>query len=108
MSLYSLYLKERENIETIEIDKGFITYSITPDSVCIHNIFVLSEHRHEGIGHILESMVLGIARKNNINKIYGFVSPSTVNANYNLTIMLKDGYKLDSCTNNLIVLLKLI
>jgi len=108
MSLYAEFIKERENIETLETEDGFITYNIAGKAVIIHNIYIIPDKRHDGVGHVLENQILVIAKEKGCTHAYGFICPTTRGSTYSLTILLKDGYKLDSCTNNSIVMVKQI
>ena len=107
MCLYAKFIKERENIKIIESEISFVTYSLG-NIFRIHDMYVVPEFRHSGEGRRLEQPLIKIAKECGYDKIFCTVVPSTANATYNLHIFLKDGFVLDSCTTNLIVLYKLI
>lgn len=74
MSLYSDYLKEREDLEVIESEIGFVTYKFREDqTVYIQDIYVKNKFRASGEASRLANQVLDLAKKRNIHVAVGSV-----------------------------------
>lgn len=63
MSMYAQYIKERENVELIQRDWGFVTYKVEPEYIFIQDMFVVPEERQNGRGVQLEAEVITLAKK---------------------------------------------
>jgi len=101
-SNYSLYLKERENREIFEDEKGFATYSFSEDSCYIQDIFVKEEHRKEGIASYYADKISEIAREKGCKYLTGSVCPMAHGSTESLKVLLGYGFKLESSINNFI------
>lgn len=102
MSLYGDFIKEREDINIFETSKGFITYTVNANGCCIHNIYVDPQYRDQGEGHILFNHVIEVATQNGLGDLYATISPSPAGSHKSLCILLKQGFTLHSCVDNLI------
>ena len=63
--MYEKYIKERENLDSIRTDRGFIHYRIdksTFPSCVINDYFVLEEFRRSGHGYFLANQVFQICK----------------------------------------------
>lgn len=106
MSLYSEYLRERENVETLESDRGFATYYFTNDGCYIKDIYVHPDHRKTGEASKLADEITKIAQEKGCNKLYGSVCPSAKGSTASLKVLLAYGFSLDSSINNFIMMVK--
>lgn len=105
--LYWKYAKERENLQVIEHAWGFITYKF-PDSesAYIEDIYVVPEHRTANRGTELMDQVIEAIKPTGVKKLYGSCAPAANGSTDSMKIMFKRGFKLHSCTNELIYLIK--
>lgn len=69
-SLYEQYIKERESLDVIKTDKGFITYRREFPNCTISDLFVLKEFRQEGVGSFLANQVFEICKGAGIKTVY--------------------------------------
>ena len=68
--MYAQYVKERENLDEIKTDKGFIHYRIEGDICVINDYFVLKEFRQEGHGYFLANQVFELCKQLGIKMVY--------------------------------------
>lgn len=106
MSLFGEYIQERENKGIIESETGFATYKFLNDGVYIEDIYVKPEARKSGEATRLADMICDIAKEKGMTKVFGSVSPSAIGSTASLKVLLAYGFRLDSCTNNFIWLVK--
>ena len=105
-SLFGQYIKERTNREIIENHIGFATYVIEKDSIYIEDVYVLPEYRKNNVASDFVDQIAQIAKDKGLSKILTSVVPSANGSTISLMVCLKCGFKLDSSTNNFILLLK--
>ncbi len=72
MEMYELYIKERENLDVIKTDKGFICYRMEFPDCVINDYFVLPEYRQSGHGYFLANQVFQICKEAGIKTVYCF------------------------------------
>lgn len=108
MSLFGNYIKQRENKDIIESDKGFATYSIVKDGIYIEDIYIENDHRHQGEAARMADQIADIAREKGLTKLFGSISPSANGSTDSLKVLLAYGFKLNSSTNNFIWLEKVV
>lgn len=106
LSLYGQYIKEREGKEIIESEIGFATYCFLDGQCYIQDIFVHPDYRRSGEALRLGDEIAKIAKEKGCNKIYGTVCPSAKGSTISLKSLLNNGFKLDSCINNFIAVVK--
>ena len=68
--MYSKYVKERENLDEIKTDKGFIHYRLDRDTCWINDYFVLREYRNEGHGYFLANQVFEICKELGVKNVF--------------------------------------
>ena len=105
-SLYAQYIKEREDIETIEDEFGFITYKVVGEELLIKEIYVVPEHRMSFATVKLAREITDIAKIFNCKYLSCTVCPSALNATKSLKAILSYGFKLIRNHGDLIVLAK--
>lgn len=101
MNLYAKYIKEREDINTIEIDHAFATYKkINDDTIYLIDIFVENGFRRDGLATKLSSMIEEVARKEGATKILGSVDLSKNGVTESMKAILSNGFKFSSASGN--------
>lgn len=106
MSLYAKYIAEREGKHIVETEQGFATYVFMEKGCYIEDIFVLKEYRDTGVAAHLADIITDIAKEKGYNKLFGSVVPSANNSTVSLKVLLAYGFKLESCSNNFILMVK--
>lgn len=101
-----MFLEEREGKSILESEKGFATYYFIDDAVYMENIFVHPEHRLGGETFKMADEIADIAKSKGYKKMLGSVVPTAKGASLSLKLLLNHGFKLDSATNNFIVVKK--
>lgn len=100
------YLKEREDVSLLETEHGFATYSIRGEECYIKDIYVIPEHRQQGIASSIADKIISRAKEQNCKYITGSVCPTTNNATTNMKVLVSYGMRLHSSQPNLIVFIK--
>lgn len=106
VSKFTAYLKERENVDTIETREGYATYVISGDECYIRDIFVLSQFRRQRFASSIADRIAKIATGNGCKFLTGSVCPSTSGATASLNVLIGYGMKLYSSQDNLIIFKK--
>ncbi len=70
MNMYEQYIKERENLEVIKTEKGFIVYRIDFPSCMINDCFVVKGARNERHGTFLTNQVFEICKQAGVKTVY--------------------------------------
>ena len=70
--MYETYLSEREGLEVIRSEKGFIAYQMdyTKRACLINDYFILDAYRRSGEGYRLADIVFTICKERGIEKVY--------------------------------------
>lgn len=93
MSLYSEYIKERENKHIIEFDNAFVSYKINNNFLFIEDMYIRSEYRRNNIGKLLDTMIQYEAINNKCNYIICSVSIFANNFVNSIRVIKHSGYK---------------
>ena len=104
MSLYAEYLKEREEIETIEDEKGFLTYKIKDGNFWIYDCFVSENERRKANARRYYNEAFNIALNSDCNELYTTVFVSTNGWEISLKSLIKEGFKIIKTQNDKILL----
>lgn len=107
-SLYAKYLKERNDDEIVETEKGFASYRYINDgkSVYLTDIYVLPEFRKENVASMIADEIALIAKSKGATEMIGTVVPTANNSTSSLKVLLGYGMTLQSASNNCIVFKK--
>lgn len=107
-SNYALYVKEREGKETIETDKGFVTYIDLEDTqtLYISDMYVRPEYRGQGYARSFYNEIATIAKSKNYTNILANVDDSTEGWEFSKKIMKNDGFQQIGKEDNLIFFIK--
>jgi hypothetical protein len=107
MSLYSEYVKERENFDTVESESGFATYQIYDNGECyIKDIFVTKEARNTKLSYEMEEQINNIAKLKNCHTLIGSVCLDGFNSSKSLQILLNDKWLIYKIVGNMIFVKK--
>jgi GNAT superfamily N-acetyltransferase len=105
--LYWQYAKEREGIEVIEHQWGFISYKVTdPESVYIQDIFIKPESRGKDKAWQLMNEVIAEVKPKGAKKLYGTCVPAAIGSTESMKVMFAGGFKLHAAIDDLIYLIK--
>lgn len=106
-SLYAQYLLERTDDHILEEEYGFITWRYLNDKQCyVVDLYVCPQFRREGLASKLTDRVAAIAREQGCAELIGTVVPSCKGSTASIEALISYGMKLESCSDNLIVLKK--
>ena len=92
MSLYTKYLEETQNINSIESEHGFITYQIIESICIIHDFFVLKEFRGSKEAVLLANYVKDLASSMGCIAIACELYKANPLYEYNLKLFKKYGF----------------
>ncbi len=92
MSLQAMYAKERENMETIEKEHGFLTYKFFPDECRMFDIYVLPEQRKSGLAAQMADEVVSLAKQNGCKILTGSVDTRANGATVSVKVLLAYGF----------------
>ncbi len=107
MSLYFKYLKEKTDKLILEVETGFAIYSYPDEhTVYIEDLYILPEWRKSSHASLIANEIADLARAKGCTKMLGSVIPSTKNSTASLSVLISYGMKLDSATNNFILMSK--
>lgn len=73
MELYKQYVKEREGVETISTDSGFIMYKIENDKCLICDLYILPELRKQNKGSFFANQVFELCKEMGIKEVHAQV-----------------------------------
>ena len=96
--MYSQYVKEREGVETVELETGFYSYKLEDSCLFIVDLFVLPEFRSKKVGSEYGEQLEAIAKKNGKNVILCAASLAAKNSEDAINFILSNGYKIINVT----------
>jgi ribosomal protein S18 acetylase RimI-like enzyme len=107
MSLFADYIKEREDKEIIESDKGFATFKIFDNGECyLQDIYVIPKYRETKIATEMADKVFAIAKERGCKLLVGSVCTEDKNATKNMKVFLAYGMQIYKNIGNMIFLNK--
>lgn len=107
MSLYAEYYKERENVDAIETDYGFVTYQFLPHKRCLlRDLYITPSQRNQGLARSLIIQVSDLATEQECNTLIGSVCIDAYDPTKGLSLLISCGMKLDQVVGNMIFLKK--
>jgi GNAT superfamily N-acetyltransferase len=68
--LYKSYLKEREGLDVLEVDHGFMVYKLAADHAYISDYYVDPEYRRCGIGYKMADCLFELCLEQGIPVVY--------------------------------------
>jgi GNAT superfamily N-acetyltransferase len=93
MSLQAQYAKEREDIDTIENEHGFLTYKAYPDEYRIFDLYVTPDSRQSGFASEMADRVASLALENGCKILTGSVDTRANGATTSVKVLLSYGFK---------------
>ncbi len=106
MTLFSLYLKERQGLDVLESENGFVTYKFRNPDCYIQDIYVLPEKRKEGVAASMADQVAELAKSKGYRILTGSVDCRANGAESSEKILLAYGMKPYVTEGNLTYFLK--
>ncbi len=106
MTLFAEYIKELAGKEIIESEKGFATYYFFKDYCYIEDIYVRPDFRKDHVAASMADDIAVIAKSQGYSKLAGSIKPSNKNSTASMKVLLAYGFKIDSCVNDAIALVK--
>lgn len=92
--MYKDYLKERENKDVLETDKGFAVYLIQGEECYLVDIYVKPEHRRSRECYAITDEVVRIAKEKGCKYLTGSVDTRLPSATASLHVLLNYGMRL--------------
>ena len=105
-SLYAKYIQEREGKQILENEHGFFTYKIVDKECYIEDIFIKKESRRSGIATVMANEIAQIAINAGCGYLTGTCIPSTQGATESMKAMFSYGFRIHSCQEDRIILIK--
>lgn len=93
MSLWADYLKEREGLDSIETEDGFVIYHIAGDRLLIEHVYIKPEKRNRHIGTALMKQLESIAKEKGCRSSFCTVQPKLPTADQSLRAALAFGFR---------------
>ena len=106
MSKLAMYLKERENVDSVENQYGFATYIISGEECYVKDIYIFPAFRNKTQASELANKIAVIAKSEGCKYLTGSVCPEANNSTESLLVLVGYGMKLHSSRDNLIIFKK--
>lgn len=68
--LYKAYLMEREGLDVLEVDYGFMVYKVGPREAYISDYYVHPDYRQQGIGHAMADCMFELCKERGVGFVY--------------------------------------
>lgn len=104
--LYQAYIRERQGLESLWREHGFIIYRITGSECFLVDMFIEKSERRSGRGRLLLEELEKIAIDTKCNVITANIHLSDPNANKTLLASMACGFALEACGNNVLLIAK--
>lgn len=101
-----MYYKERFGWETIEVEGGFITYSVKPPEASIEEFYVRPDLRGTPLAKRLADQVFRAAHAAGAKRMWARVTPGVTGAEHAMRTNLHYGFKLSHVDGLSIILSK--
>lgn len=108
MTNYAMYLKEREGIDTIENEKGFLTYKVKDDEMWVYDCYVRPEFRRDNVAREYFDTLYVLANDLNCSSVYSTVYKSTEGWEVSLAALRSNGYEITGTIEDLIILKRIL
>lgn len=107
MSLWADYVKEREGLDVLEKDYGFVCYKFfLPDECFVQAIYIRPQDRKNGIGTQLAKELEEMAREKGCKIMTCKIDHLEMNATLSLQAILSYGFKVIAADKQVIYLAK--
>lgn len=91
--MFAEYRKEREGIDCIKTDKGFIFYKIEFPHCMIHDYYVKPEFRQEGHGKFLGDQVFQICEDAGVETVFCQTDSKAIGSKLSALTIVRFGFK---------------
>lgn len=105
-SLYFQYIKERENLDFVEIEEGFFTYKINGDECYLNNVFLKPEHRGTPATIKIMNKIIEAAQSRDCKLISANVYLNDHGFHRTIKSALKLGFSFVLAQNNCVTIVK--
>lgn len=95
MNMYEQYIKERENLDVIKTDKGFIIYKMEFPNCIINDCFVLPEYRQEKHATFLANQIFEICKSAGVKAVYCFTDDNANGVDLSKFAIERFGFEFD-------------
>ena len=101
-NLRAEYIKEREGVDTIDTDYGFLEYEIIKNGLLIRNLYVAPSHRNGAALMNLINMASDVAKENCCDVLIGTIQTNVNGASRVMAAALKIGFQIVNCEDQAI------
>jgi GNAT superfamily N-acetyltransferase len=105
-TLYAKYIKEREDLEVLENESGFITYKISGKECFIANMYVEADQQRKGRGHILIMVLEKLAKNHGCEFLSANIHLKDHGASKTLIAALLVGFEVKAADLGVLVIIK--
>lgn len=91
--MFFKYVKEREGLEKLESEMGFLTYKFRGVDCYIKDIYVLPEHRKKNVASIMADKVAEIAKAAGVHILTGSIDSRAGGAEASEKVLISYGMK---------------
>jgi len=105
-SLWSRYIKERLDQDSIEYDWGFVTYHIQGPICEVFDIYVIPEERKNRKAWTLADELTETAKQQQCNTLVGYIWPGVPGSDESMQALLAYGFKMKTNDGARIILTK--
>jgi GNAT superfamily N-acetyltransferase len=106
MSLWADYHNERYGYETIEVEGGFICYTINPPDAAIEEFYIAPTHRGTHLAKEMMKRVFDLAQAAGAKTMWTKVTPGVRGAEHTMQVCLNYGATLAGVRDNGVILKK--
>ncbi len=92
-SMYAQYIKEREDVDTYEDERGFFTYQVSNDSFHVVDLFILPKFRNNGVGKEYSDKIEELAKESNCKQTFCSTCTQALNWKQSNKYILSNNYK---------------
>lgn len=106
MSLWADYVRERLGWETLEVEGGFISFSLSGTEFTVEELYVRPELRGGPLAKRLADEAFRVARESGAKRVWAKVVPGLPGSEHALKSNLHYGFRLAGVKGNDIILVK--
>ena len=108
MEKYKEYIKEREGLELLESENGFVTYSMNSECFYLAEIYVRPHVRGSLEAYKLFKRCVQMAKENGCVSILGSVDDTTIGWENSVNLMTRLGFVRSGALENLLFFKKVL
>ena len=91
--MYLDYIKERENLSTLEIDGGFVLYKYDGDICFMSDLYIQKDYRGKKMSHELANMLCDMAKAHGSKQLACQVDLTANDVEASLGTIISYGFK---------------